>query len=93
MESYLEPTDENAFLDFPEKEQPEGNKDWLKCPRCRGRGGWNLKINAFSLRDREDTAENRHRFGHFCAACSVCNGWGWRPLEDVKAGPTRVSWD
>lgn len=44
-------------------------RDWVECPKCRGYGGWNLRLNAY----RGDTPERRH----FRASCGQCWGWGW----------------
>jgi hypothetical protein len=89
---FLEPTDKDAFLDFPEKrEVPEGK---VECALCQGHGGWNLEINAYPHRmkpeNREDTAENRHLYCHFRASCSNCNGWGY---VDAVQGKHVHEWD
>lgn len=71
---YLEATDTDAFVDWPEVEVRllKGNK---VCPVCQGHGGWNLKLNAYNLHSYENTPENRHRYSHFRCCCSHCNGW------------------
>lgn len=72
---YLTPEHPDAFVDHVLRE-PSGDLTKL-CPTCKGYGGWNLRLNAYPLHDREDTAENRHKFSHFRASCSHCNGWGY----------------
>jgi hypothetical protein len=82
---YLEPTDPDAFLDFPKKEFNSalaGND--TECPKCFGHGGWNLRINSYPLHGHADTAENRHRYGHFQAHCGQCHGYGWLPASNTK---------
>jgi len=76
---YLEPTDPDAFLDFPKKEfDPKYPDMKFECPKCFGHGGWNLRINAYGLLPgMEDTAKNRHNHSHFRSHCTQCNGWGW----------------
>ncbi len=74
MSQFLEPTDANAFVDHPMKPQVEG---CVECPKCKGHGGWNLRLNAYSLHGKEDTPENRHLFAHFRASCNNCWGWGY----------------
>lgn len=71
--NYMTHTDPDAFLDFPSPVVPRTNHKL--CPRCKGHGGWNLKLNAYPNR-YEDTAENRHKFSHFRSMCSNCHGWG-----------------
>lgn len=83
---YLESTDENAFLDFP------GKKDKAKasqfgyteeCPRCKGYGGWNLRVNAYGVpKGLEDSPENRHKYSHFRCTCNNCFGWGYVKKEE-----------
>lgn len=81
---YLEPTDEGAFMDFPApREKPAHMADSVLCPKCHGHGGWNLKLNAYPLHSYADTPENRHRYSHFRASCSQCNGWGWTEADNV----------
>lgn len=91
MNKYLEPTDADAFLDFPKKslEKILESSPWMKdhsveCPQCKGHGGWNLRINAYPLHHHENTAENRHEFSHFRASCSHCHGWGYVKPEDAN---------
>ena len=77
---YIEPTDHDAFIDWAKKEPTE----WapIECPKCHGYGGWNLRLNAYNLRDKENTPENRHLFSHFRCHCGQCNGHGFVRLED-----------
>jgi len=88
MNKYLEPSDKDAFLDFPKEESPfvkyKINKDYVECPKCFGHGGWNLKISDYSLQGKPNTPENRHKYSHFRSACGQCNGWGWTSLENTK---------
>jgi hypothetical protein len=83
---FLEPTDKDAFLDFPLKEKPvyKHMEHYVACPKCLGHGGWNYIINAYRLWDKEDTAENRHKHAHFRASCGQCNGWGWTDPDNTK---------
>lgn len=75
---YLDPSHADAFVDFPEKlAKPDVRPDAAECPVCKGYGGWNLKLNAYPLHDYEDTPANRHRYAHFLASCSQCQGYGW----------------
>ena len=48
-----------------------------------GYGGWNLRVNAYPLHHREDTAENRHKHSHFKQSCYHCVGWGFVRPEDA----------
>ena len=81
---YLEPgidPEELLWQDW-EVQNPPDNYDIaeavaLMCPRCKGHGGWNLKLNAYPLHDYPDTPENRHRYSHFRASCGSCWGWGY----------------
>lgn len=76
--TYLEPTDKDAFKDYPlQKRANHMPESWVQCPLCSGHGGWNLKLNAYRMHGHADTPENRHRFSHFRANCSQCNGWGF----------------
>ena len=86
MDKYLEPTDPDAFVDFPVKDKPtyDYQKGYVVCPKCDGHGGWNLKLNAYPLRGLEDTSENRHKFSHFKSNCGQCGGWGWTSPENTK---------
>lgn len=69
----------DAFTDYPPQE--ERLATWKKhhpnieptpCPACRGRGGHQLKLNAYG--------PGRH----FACACGQCVGWGF---VDAKAEP------
>jgi len=83
MAKYLEPTDPNAFLDFPLR-KPKPEYGYIEeCPKCMGHGGWNLKLNAYPLHQYEDIPENRHRYSHFRAGCFHCWGWGFVRPEDA----------
>ena len=81
--TYLKPDDPQAHLDFPPLQPAPENR--AHCRECGGHGGWNLRLNAHQLPPgRDDTPENRHRFRHYQAACSNCNGWGHVPLEQAE---------
>ena len=73
MTEFLKSTDDGAFVDWQKKPIPAGK---VECAECKGHGGWNLQLNAYSLHDHADTAENRHLFSHFRCHCMNCNGWG-----------------
>lgn len=76
MGMYLKHTDPNAFLDFAKCEPGHGLTK--ECPRCKGYGGWNLRINAYRLPPGvADTAANRHQHVHFRCVCNHCNGNGY----------------
>lgn len=84
MQKYLEPTDPDAFLDFPGKQEPKPEYGYTEeCLQCKGYGGWNLKLNSYPLHHYEDTPENRHRYSHFRASCTHCQGWGFVKIEDA----------
>lgn len=84
MKTYLEPTDPDAFLDFPSKKEAKPNYGYTEeCPKCMGYGGWNLRVNAYPLHHREDNAENRHKHSHFKQSCYHCVGWGFVRPEDA----------
>jgi hypothetical protein len=55
----------------------------ILCPQCRGHGGWNLRVNAYSMHGRPDTPENRHRYSHFRAHCDQCGGYGYVRPDDA----------
>jgi hypothetical protein len=49
---FLEPTDPNAFLDWPKpKPVPLGKH---LCINCKGYGGWNLKVNANPMSAKQE---------------------------------------
>lgn len=85
MKTFLNPTDPDAFVDYPLQSAEEAatniNCTHL-CPKCKGHGGWNLELNAYPLNGKEDTPENRHKHSHFRAFCSQCEGWGYVREED-----------
>ena len=98
MHTYLEHDSPDAFLDYPE-EQPENvlrmareNGMTQRCHVCKGHGGWNLRLNAYNLWDREDTPENRHNFSHFKCSCGQCNGWGWIKPDSADAKCEKHEW-
>jgi hypothetical protein len=65
--------DATVFTDMAVKDKP-GHKDGalVLCPKCKGYGGWILKIDAYG--------PGRH----FQAACSQCNSWGWVEAPDAE---------
>ena len=73
---YMDQNHPDAFLDYPGIKKPEYGHTKL-CPKCKGHGGWNLRLNAYSLHNYPNTAENRHRYSHFKCMCSHCSGWGY----------------
>jgi len=88
---YLTPQDPDAFVDWPSVEEVRAKFDhWhpsrslaVACPKCHGRGGWNLRVNAYPMPfSIPDVPVNRHRFAHFRASCNQCAGWGY-----VDPGP------
>lgn len=89
-EKYLTPDSPDAWLDFPEVNRDKIDKYYPSmtklCPVCRGHGGWNLRVNTYSLGGLENTAKNRHNHSHFRASCSHCNGWGWVHPDNTCTG-------
>jgi hypothetical protein len=79
MHAYLEPTDADAFVDHPVQDMDDAAKCGMNilCPQCKGHGGWNLRLNAYPLHEHADTPENRHRYSHFRAHCTQCQGYGY----------------
>lgn len=69
MDRYLKPTDKGAFKDMKVRGKAtaidKGTQNLIKCPKCKGYGGWHLKIDAYG-KDK-----------HFDAGCDQCNSWGW----------------
>jgi hypothetical protein len=86
MSEYLSPTDTGAFDDWVRREPESAYGMSKECPVCRGYGGWNLALNAYPLHDYADTPENRHRYSHFRACCSHCNGWGYVHDSEMCSG-------
>lgn len=82
---YLTIDHPDAHVDFPTAD--EKRQDFVRmwnreplatCPKCHGRGGWNLQLNQYPLPvAMDETRENRHMYCHFRASCSQCNGWGF----------------
>ena len=97
MTDYITPDHPDAFVDYPKRPCPAVHGYSYECAKCKGHGGWNLQLNAYSLHDRDDTPENRHRYSHFKAACDNCYGWGyvsfsqgdhvheWEPIDSRQA--------
>ena len=81
---YLTPEDQHAFLDWTHL-SPVYDRT-KECPVCKGFGGWNLRVNAYSMPPGyADTAENRHQQVHFRTMCGHCNGNGYvTPEESCK---------
>lgn len=86
VSAYLTPADADAYVDHP---TPADNlAKWRKwnaktpdphvCPKCKGYGGHNLRVNDYPLpAGMENTAENRHKYCHFRQSCMQCGGWGY----------------
>ena len=62
---YLKPNDRDAFVDWPKikftdfiEKYPYWVEKYVECPLCFGHGGWNLKINAYPLHEKENNSEN-----------------------------------
>lgn len=85
LKEYIDQNHPDAFVDFPGKREPAYGMT-KECPVCKGYGGWNLELNAYSLHNEPDTPENRHRYSHFRASCSHCNGWGYVAPEENCTG-------
>ena len=82
--SYLNPTDEGAFVDYPLMDPSQAiAAGQAACPQCKAHGGWNLQLNAYSLHDKPDTPENRHKFSHFRCHCTTCNGHGYVDMKNA----------
>jgi hypothetical protein len=79
MQTFLERTDPDAFVDYPPADPTKAAEIGMtvECPKCKGHGGWNLQLNAYRLHRYPDTPENRHRYSHFLASCDQCQGWGY----------------
>lgn len=77
IHKFMEPTDADAFVDYPLRAPMPEYGLTKPCPRCQGHGGWNLCLNSYPLHDKPDTAENRHQFSHFRSSCGNCHGWGY----------------
>ena len=86
---YIHYDNADAFVDFPGKQPKDhlpnyGMSDHTEeCTKCKGYGGWNLRLNAYPLHDKENTPDNRHKFSHFRASCDHCNGYGYVKPEDA----------
>jgi DnaJ-class molecular chaperone len=81
MSEYLKPTDADAFADMEVKSPAGWEEIWGKsamCQKCKGHGGWNLKLDAFGPGK------------HFRASCDNCNGWG---CVSAKQGAHVHEWD
>ena len=85
---FMDHTHPDAFVDFTKMALPvwATPDQYKECPRCKGHGGWNLQRNAYSLHNYADTAENRHRYSHFCAMCGHCKGWGFVSVKVTCPG-------
>ena len=84
MNGYMDHTHPDAFVDWVKQEPAYGAT--VECPRCKGFGGWNLQLNAYSLHGKEDTPANRHTYSHFRGICEHCNGWGYVSPEEKCQG-------
>ncbi|MCI0461143.1 MAG: hypothetical protein L0Z62_29705 [Gemmataceae bacterium] len=70
--------DATDFTDIP-LQQPPGIGGLVHvCPKCRGHGRWNLRLDAYGPGK------------HFQCGCGQCNGWGfvgesdWRCVHDYR---------
>jgi hypothetical protein len=73
--SYLDPDkdpEELVFKDYPKIPDDKYPELGEECPRCRGRGGWNLKLDAYP---NQQLPEHRH----YRASCGAC--WGYGKLQ------------
>lgn len=83
----MDHTHPDAFLDWPEPSTNSDSEIYTKpCPLCKAHGGWNLKLNAYSLHGLENTSENRHKYSHFRACCSHCSGYGFVRKDETCNG-------
>ena len=69
-------SDATDFTDIPVKQPPEIAALAHVCPKCRGRGSWNLRRNAYGPGK------------HFRCGCGECNGWGFVG-ESTTMHPTK----
>jgi hypothetical protein len=81
-EQYMTPEHPDAFTDMdvhgsPDMRFTDMPGPWVRCPKCKGHGGWNLLLNQYP----SDIPAHRH----FRAACMQCNGWGWVKQDSVDA--------
>jgi hypothetical protein len=73
MSEYLTPESPGAFDDLPILARPPMADTTIVCPKCKGHGGWNLRLNTYGPGK------------HFQASCNQCNGWGYvRPGRDAE---------
>ena len=95
---YMTPDHPDAFVDFPSPKASEkyANESYMlragytqECLQCKGHGGWNLKLNAYSLYKMKNTKANRHMYAHSRCVCGNCSGWGLtEPCDHVQVwGP------
>ena len=71
---YLTPEDPDAFLNWDKQALPETKFASMagytvECPKCKGHGGWHLRLNAYP------NQPEGHR--DFNCQCNQCNGWGY----------------
>lgn len=82
--NYLNEDSKDAFLDMEVLERPDlryasmKDKKWVLCPKCKGHGGWNLKLNAYP-------DQKVPKMKHFRSSCSQCWSWGWVEEESLDA--------
>lgn len=87
MNKYLTPESPDAFVDFPVLDPVPLAYLTKICPVCHGHGGWNLRVNSYTLPiGTADTPENRHKYVHFRAHCTHCNGWGYVREDETCTG-------
>ena len=64
--------DATDFTDIPARPAPGSSPAMIaRCPKCQGRGKWNLRRDAYGPGK------------HFQAACGQCWGWGWVEPADA----------
>lgn len=67
MSDYMDHTHPDAFKDLVKREIPVGK---YECPKCKGHGYWNLRLNSYP---RYENPEDRH----FKTTCATCWGYGY----------------
>lgn len=84
--------DATDFTDMAVKVRPDLRTDgarlpgtFVRCPKCKGYGGWNLRLNAFPPVYAQCTSEPPIP-GHFQASCGQCWGWGWVEAASADVG-------
>jgi len=85
MNEYMDNTHPDAFVDWPTMIPQHGMT--RVCPKCKGHGGWNLRMHAYPLpAGVADTPQTRHSYAHFRQSCGHCNGWGYVSPDETCTG-------